>query len=169
MYFYLNKSIYSVFYLLFCALKQICKKKKKLVRCSSGYLNINTDQPKLTICIDLDNTLIYSSVKKFNDNAYMIDNRFYVHKRPHLDDFLNTASQYCNLIIYTASTQEYADKVIDLIDKNKVILGRYYRSDCVNINSSWYKDVSKYGYDEKDIIIIDDIPQCHLQFKSTYM
>ena len=151
-------------FLLICAIRQIWRKKKKLVRCSSGYLNPTQD--KLTLCIDLDNTLIYSSVKKLNDSGCFIDNKFYVYRRPYLDDFLHTASQYCNLVIYTASTQEYADRVIDFIDRNRYISGRYYRSDCINIDNKWFKDISKHGYEEHQTIIIDDLPHCHLKYKS---
>lgn len=58
--------------------------------------------------------------------------------------------------------------VIDYIDKNHLINKRLYRSDCLNINKSYFKDVSKFsiGYDTKNIIVIDDLPECHLSYKS---
>jgi RNA polymerase II subunit A small phosphatase-like protein len=139
-------------------------KKKKVVRCSSGYLN--PGEEKLTLCLDLDNTLIYSTAKKLNDSGLFLDNKYYVYKRPYLDDFLITANKYCNLVIYTASIQEYADKVIDCIDKGKLISGRYYRSDCINIDNKWFKDISRHGYEADKVIIIDDLPHCHLKYKS---
>jgi TFIIF-interacting CTD phosphatase-like protein len=112
-------------------------KKRKLVRCSS--VNSEQSEEKLTLCLDLDNTLIYSSVKKINDTGSFLDNKFFVYKRPYLDDFLLTASRYCNLVIYTASTKEYADKVIDFIDTGRLISGRYYRTDCINIDINGLK------------------------------
>jgi Dullard-like phosphatase family protein len=157
-----------VVYLLVCALRQIFTKKKKFVRCSSGFLNQNTE--RITLFIDLDNTLIFSSLNKLDNiktkNFAFIDNKYYVYKRPHLDDFLNTISQFCDVSIYTASVKEYADKIIDYIDKNKVIANRYYRHDCVYINNTWCKDVSKFVAEMSRLIIIDDTPECHLKFKS---
>lgn len=102
-------------------------------------------------------------------NYVLLDNKFFVYKRPHLDEFLDTVSEFCDISIYTASIKEYADKVINYIDKNRVISKRYYRSDCVNISNNWYKDVSKYCHDNRRLIIIDDLPQCHLHYKSNIL
>ena len=167
-------SLKSFCYLLYCSIRQIfsCKKKKKqMMRPNSGLLNNNFNpKDKITLVIDLDNTLVHTSPTKIEKakNYSIIDNKFYIYKRPNLDNFLLTLSQYSELIIYTASTKEYADKVIDHIDKNKLITKRYYRTDCINVGSNWYKDVSKWGYDEKRVIVIDDLPNCHLTFRSMY-
>ena len=40
------------------------------------------------------------------------------------ENFINVLSEYCEIIIFTASTQYYADIVIDSIDPNKKILYR---------------------------------------------
>ena len=40
----------------------------------------------------------------------------YIHVRPDATYFLNELSDYFEIIIYTASIQEYADPVIDIID-----------------------------------------------------
>jgi TFIIF-interacting CTD phosphatase-like protein len=53
--------------------------------------------------------------------------RYHVYKRPHLDKFLYELSQMGQLHIFTASTRSYADPVIDMIDPNGYITGRYYR------------------------------------------
>lgn len=157
-------SIKSFFYLLACAILQICKiKRKKFKRSNSGFVG-NSSIKKITLVVDLDNTLIYSSVNKIEKakNYAIMDNKFYLYKRPHLDNFLNTMSQFCDIHIYTAATKEYADKIIDYIDKNKLIVKRYYRSDCINVANMFYKDVGKYNFEEKRLIIIDDSPHLHL-------
>jgi Dullard-like phosphatase family protein len=162
------QAIKSFFYLIFCTFRQCCTKKpKKIVRNNSGFLDSNSNNHKITLVLDLDSTLIYSSTNKIENakNYAIIENKFYVYKRPHLDSFLSSLSQFCDMVIYTASTKEYADKVIDYVDKNRLISQRYYRQDCLNIDSYWYKDVSKYGFDERKLIIIDDIPNCHLSYR----
>jgi TFIIF-interacting CTD phosphatase-like protein len=60
--------------------------------------------------------------------------------------------------------------VIDYIDKNRHISKRLYRSDCININKSWFKDVSRFvnNEDHQNIIVIDDIPYCHLTLRSKF-
>ena len=164
-------SITSFIYLLFCAIQQICKiKKKKLIRCSSGYIsaetNSNNSTKKINLIVDLDNTLIFSTANKIENakNYIIMDNKFFVYKRPHLENFLNSVSQFCDIYIYTAATKEYADKIIDYVDKNKLILGRYYRQDCLYIGNTYYKDVSRFSFEEKRLIIIDDSPHCHLSY-----
>lgn len=53
---------------------------------------------KLTAILDLDHTLIFSSLKKIeNKKDYIIiQNKYYVYKRPDLDRFLYTV---CTLLI----------------------------------------------------------------------
>ena len=47
---------------------------------------------KLTLILDLDLTLVYTSAKKIENskNYAIIDNKYFVYKRPFLDDVLNT-------------------------------------------------------------------------------
>ena len=144
-----------------------CKGKKKLKRCESGYLDSKAVH-RLTVVLDLDNTLIFASPNKIEKmkNYAFINNKFYVYKRPHLDHFLISLSQNCDLMLYTAGTKEYAEKIVDYIDKNKVISARYYREDCLMQTNSFFKDVSKCGLDEQRTLIIDDNPKCHLAYKS---
>lgn len=155
--------ISSVVSKLFCE----CRTKKKLKRCESGYLDSNGTN-RLTIVLDLDNTLIFATPNKIEKlkNYALINNKFYVYKRPHLDHFLISLSQYCDLILYTAGTKEYAEKIIDYIDKNKLISARYYREDCVPKLNQYFKDVSKFGFDEQKTLIVDDNNKCHLAYKS---
>lgn len=69
--------------------------------------------------------------------------RFFVHKRPHVDFFLEVVSQWYELVVFTASMEIYGSAVADKLDNNKGILKRrYYRqvttetpddSFCINI------------------------------------
>lgn len=143
------------------------KRQKNKPRMDQVFHKEREASQRLTLVVDLDNTLIYSSTKKIAKmkNYTLIDGRFYVYKRPHLESFLSTLSQYCELVIYTAGTKEYADKVIDHIDKNSVISRRFYRNNCRQVENMWFKDFSRLEPDNKNVIIIDDLPDCHTSFQ----
>jgi len=120
-------------------------------------------EKKINIVLDLDSTLIYSSFSKIDDikDYILLNKQLYVYKRPYLNKFLNEISQYSELSIYTSASKEYADQIINFIDKNKVISQRFYRSSCVKKNDIHVKDVSKFFFDEKRLVIVDDFPECH--------
>ncbi|CAO0790298.1 unnamed protein product [Mucor circinelloides] len=97
-----------------------------------------------TLILDLDETLVHSvrlgSEASINTkvNASVIrknievqcdkQNLIYeVYKRPHVDFFLKTISQWYKVVIYTASMAEYADPVIDWLDQDNLISQRFFR------------------------------------------
>jgi TFIIF-interacting CTD phosphatase-like protein len=72
-----------------------------------------------TIVLDLDETLVHSSLEYGNSDfqiEVLMDKKsviYHVYKRPYCDYFLEKVSEWYNVVIYTASVQEYADPVID--------------------------------------------------------
>ena len=106
----------------------------------------------LTIVLDLDETLIRYDINdaKFNEKNLI--------KRPYLDEFLSCLlKEKCELIIFTASSQEYADPLIDQIEINKKYFSkRLYRQHTVLIGDNYVKDISKLGRDLTKIIIVDN-------------
>ena len=90
---------------------------------------------KKTLILDLDETLVHSTTEKLNDTFDLsvdvqlddYQTRLWVSKRPFLDHFLETVSQWYTLVIFTASMQQYADAVIDLIDPKRLIKRRLFR------------------------------------------
>lgn len=149
------------------ALFRKIKHSNQLKRCESGYLNKNISN-KLTIVLDLDNIIIYQSLQKLNNcrSHIVINNRVYLYIRPHLENFLNDLSEHCELVVYTTYEKDYADQIINLVDKNKRISRRFYKEDCVNKDSNLYKDVMVKGFEESRVIIIDDDEVSHLTYKS---
>lgn len=104
-----------------------------------------------TLVLDLDETLIHSTTKASRDYDTKIDVAldrssctFYVYKRPHVDYFLRQASRWYELVIFTASTAEYAAPVIDWLDPQRLISRRYYR------------EVWTFGY----FLLLFDIDYC---------
>ena len=112
------------------------------------------DKREYTLVLDLDETLVhYCEDENDEDNAY-------VKVRRNCEEFINTLSQYCEIIIFTASTKYYADIVIDgLKECNENINGRLYRQHTDIINGFNVKDLSKIGRDLSKTIIIDNIEE----------
>ncbi|EGR31502.1 NLI interacting factor-like phosphatase family protein, putative, partial [Ichthyophthirius multifiliis] len=124
--------------------------------------NINKNDKK-TLVLDLDETLVHSSFVYMQNSDFQLeifvqDIRFivYVKKRPGCELFLEELSKYYEIIIFTASLSEYANPVIDLIDKKKVTSIRLFRENCTLYNGFFVKDLSKLERQLKDIIIIDN-------------
>jgi len=85
--------------------------------------------------------------------------RFYVHKRPHVDFFLDIISQWYDLVIFTAGMEVYGKAVADRLDGNKGILNRrYYRQHCKAGISGFSKDLTIINPDLSRIFILDNSP-----------
>ena len=83
-------------------------------------------------------------------------------------------SKYYEIIIFTASIPIYANKVIDIIDPDKLISHRLFRSSWVehkSINANgdptsyWVKDLSRLSRFIDDIIILDNSPSAYIYQK----
>ena len=75
-------------------------------------------------------------------------------------------SQVCkwyNLVIFTASVQEYADPVIDLLEQErKFFSGRYYRQHCTYRHGAFIKDLSSVEPDLSKVMILDNSPLSYM-------
>ncbi|GLH04529.1 CTD nuclear envelope phosphatase 1 homolog [Gryllus bimaculatus] len=126
------------------------------------------------LVLDLDETLIHShhdgvvrqTVKPGTPADFVlkvtIDRhpvRFFVHKRPHVDYFLDIVSQWYELVVFTASMEIYGAAVADKLDNNRGILRRrYYRQHCTPELGSYTKDLSAICGDLASIFILDNSP-----------
>lgn len=127
---------------------------------------------KKILFLDLDETLVHSSFQQipktkcdfelnipFDNNHYKI----FVYKRPYLDIFLQKLSTLYELNIFTASIQSYADKVIDVIDKDNVICKRLYRQHCTLMKDQYVKDLTPYTHNSlNNVLILDNNPISYL-------
>ena len=144
-----------------------------------------------TLVLDLDETLVYVTDTK-NDNFelpqipfeyYILDEskstiqkfiknneiknfrkaKSFVTIRPGLSKFLTYAKKYFyEIIIFTSSQYSYAEEIIKIIDKDKLISKIYSRKDCSFYNDVFYKDLNKIKKDLSQTIIIDNYPECYL-------
>jgi len=88
---------------------------------------------------------------------------YYVHKRPHCDEFLRRVSKWYNLVIFTASVQEYADPVIDWLEADrKYFSARYYRQHCTFRHGAFIKDLSSVEPDLSKVMILDNSPLSYM-------
>ena len=159
------------------------KKKENDIKENNEIDNINNKSEKYllppksedkmnlkTLVLDLDETLAhgqnipFSSPKnqisiecKLND----INTTIYFKIRPGVKEFLRKMSKLYEIVIFTASVEEYAKMLINLIDTKNICSHKLYREQCTYENFLYIKDLRKLGRDLKDIIIIDNSPNAY--------
>ncbi|CAC5410546.1 CTDNEP1 [Mytilus coruscus] len=153
------------------------------------------------LVLDLDETLIHSHhdgvlrqtvkpgtppdfVLKVNIDRHPV--RFFVHKRPHVDYFLDVVSQWYDLVVFTASMEIYGAAVADKLDNNRGILKediigrqvvtdkldnnrgilkrRYYRQHCQLMQGSYTKQLTEICKDLSSIFILDNSPVAYKNY-----
>ncbi|KAI3322535.1 NLI interacting factor-like phosphatase-domain-containing protein [Xylariaceae sp. AK1471] len=152
-----------------------------------SYVPFEPQDPKQlkTLILDLDETLIHSMSKGGRmGSGHMVEVRlntaytgsggqqmlgpqhpilYYVHKRPHCDEFLRKVCKWFNLVVFTASVQEYADPVIDWLEsERKFFTGRYYRQHCTFRHGAFIKDLSAIEPDLSKVMILDNSPLSYM-------
>ena len=138
---------------------------------------------KFTVVLDMDETLghfISNEIKSkyFNNYGYLVNEDKYNFSnnydnkdklkvgifliRPYAKYFLEELNNlFYEIVIFTAGTKEYCDKILDILDlNNNLIKYRLYRSHLSlrNINND-VKDLSLLGRNLNKIIIIDNLPE----------
>ncbi|CRH02296.1 NLI interacting factor-like phosphatase, putative [Plasmodium relictum] len=121
------------------------------------------DKGKKTIVLDLDETLVHSTIKRDKENSFKVDINLedghyfiYVKKRPGVDDFFKEISKYYEVVIFTASLSKYANAVIDKLDVDNVCAYRLFRESCSCWKNNYVKDIKKLGRDLNNVIVIDN-------------
>jgi len=122
-----------------------------------------------TLVLDLDETLVHSSFKPVMGADYIVPveiddqiHQVYVLKRPGVDQFLRRMGDLFEVVVFTASLAKYADPVLDLLDKFKVVKVRLFREACVHHKGNYVKDLSRLGRDIRHTIIIDNSPASYM-------
>lgn len=69
-------------------------------------------------------------------------------------------TKFYEVVIFTASMSSYASRVVDELDSQKYEFYKFYWEHCRYIKDSnlYVKDLSRFGRDLSDMIIIDNIP-----------
>ena len=108
---------------------------------------MDTHKFNYTLVLDLDETLVHYIEEK---------DRHYVQVRPFAEYFISEMGKYFELVIFTSAEEEYANIVLDEIDKNKVISHKLYRRHVDYNDGLCLKDLNKIGRDIKKVCIIDN-------------
>lgn len=143
--------------------------------------------PKLKVVLDMDECLIHSifsegvapgrvafgrpsapppSPPPFNINGgiesfplTMLDKACCtVNKRPRVDWFLEQVSSRFDTYVMTAGTRDYAEPLLDVLDKNRVLKGRFYRDSCVFHEGHYFKDLRLVDEDPRRVVLVDNNP-----------
>uniref|UniRef100_A0A0D6R111 FCP1 homology domain-containing protein n=1 Tax=Araucaria cunninghamii TaxID=56994 RepID=A0A0D6R111_ARACU len=123
--------------------------------------------PPITLVLDLDETLVHSTLEQCNDADFTFPVHFnlkehtvYVRCRPYLQLFMDRVAGMFEIIVFTASQSIYAEQLLNVLDpKRKLIRHRVYRESCVFVEGNYLKDLTVLGRDLAQVAIIDNSPQ----------
>ncbi|CAD8080056.1 unnamed protein product [Paramecium sonneborni] len=104
-----------------------------------------------TLVLDLDETLVHYQELPNGGGQFLV--------RPYAEEFLEKLSKYYELVIFTAAQPDYANFIIDIIDKHKVVIARLYREHTLFKNNMYIKDLSILGRSLEKVIIVDNMPE----------
>jgi len=127
---------------------------------------LREDRRKHTLVLDLDETLMHCSPNPLKERSpdFTVtfegnDQEGYIYVRPYATQFLAAVSKSFEVAIFTASTQPYADQVLDRLDPTrKHIRHRLYRPQCSEEQSGFVKDLRHLGRELRQTVIVDNSP-----------
>lgn len=131
-------------------------------------------QPFPTLVLDLDETLVHCRrggssgsrqtitepcktdlVVQFDDQPGCGSVGF----RPHVRRFLEIASRSFEVVVFTASQQSYADKVLNALDPaGSLIDHRLYRQHCTELRGAFFKELGLLGRPLQQCVLVDNSP-----------
>ncbi|MBE9042621.1 HAD family hydrolase [Oscillatoriales cyanobacterium LEGE 11467] len=121
------------------------------------------------LILDLDETLIFSTeIPLEYPECFKVPN-YYVYLRPNFKYFIEYCFDNFEVAVWTASSRDYADEIIDRIfpDRHKLVF--LWSNDRCTLKFHWQtgdyefikdlKKVKKRGYPLEKILFVDDRPE----------
>ena len=109
---------------------------------------------KYTLILDLEETLLNFRLKAENKGEGILK------IRPGLFEFLDEMQKLYEIILFTSSSQDYAESLIDSIEEKKKYFDyKFFRQHNIIIENDFVKDLSRIGRDLDKMIIVDNMPQ----------
>jgi len=123
------------------------------------------------LILDLDETLLHGTLHPLDRPEDFRVGKHFVYLRPHLGGFLTFCADHFNVAVWTSSSQDYADAVVERLfgstDNLAFLWARprcTLRYDIELQEHYWVKDLKKVrlrGYRLEQVIVVDDTPQKH--------
>ncbi|XP_028818398.1 CTD small phosphatase-like protein 3 [Denticeps clupeoides] len=125
--------------------------------------------PQATLVLDLDETLVFSSLNVIEEAEYTFYTNFQDHTykaymilRPYISEFLQAMAKVFEMFVYTSAKKEYGEKIVDILDpKRKLFRHRLYQEDCSCVLGHYVKDLSVLERDLKKTVILDNAPHTY--------
>ncbi|XP_064197077.1 CTD small phosphatase-like protein 3 [Anguilla rostrata] len=122
--------------------------------------------PEATLVLDLDETLVFSTLSHLDNAEYTFHTSFQNHKykvyvilRPHVQKFLQKMSKIFEMFVYTSAKRQYAEKILDVLDpQKKLFRHRLYQDDCFCVLGHYVKDLGLLQRDLAKTVVLDDAP-----------
>ncbi|GFR47617.1 hypothetical protein Agub_g9353 [Astrephomene gubernaculifera] len=134
---------------------------------AAGPGSSGTKRPLKTLVLDLDETLVHSSLEAVDRSDFSfpvlfngMEHTVFVRQRPYLRDFMVRVSALFEVVVFTASQRIYAERLLDILDPgSELVRHRIYRDSCVVVDGNYLKDLSVLGRDLAHTVIVDNSPQ----------
>lgn len=125
--------------------------------------------PEATLVVDLEETLMFSSLNVIDEAEYTFHTAFQDHQykvymilRPHVKEFLQAMSKIYELFVYTCAKKQYAEKILNILDPDrKLFRHRLYQDDCACVLGHYIKDLSILGRDLAKTVVLDNAPHTY--------
>lgn len=125
--------------------------------------------PEGTLVVDLEETLMFSSLNVIEEADYTFNTTFQDHQykaymilRPHVREFLQAMAKIYELFVYTCAKREYAEKILEILDpQRKLFRHRLYQDDCACVLGHYIKDLGILGRDLRKTVVLDNAPHTY--------
>ncbi|KAJ3599925.1 hypothetical protein NHX12_033879 [Muraenolepis orangiensis] len=125
--------------------------------------------PNGTLVLDLDETLLFSSLNVIENADYTFNTTFqdhqykvYVVLRPYVKEFLQAMTKVYEMFVYTSAKKGYAEKLLDILDpRRKLFRHRLYQDNCTCVLGHYIKDLTMLERDLSKTVILDNAPHTY--------
>ncbi|CAL8252745.1 unnamed protein product [Merluccius merluccius] len=125
--------------------------------------------PNGTLVLDVDETLLFSSLNVIENADYTFNTTFqdhqykvYVVLRPYVKEFLQAMAKVYEMFVYTSAKKGYAEKLLDILDpQRKLFRHRLYQEHCTCVLGHYIKDLTVLERDLSKTVILDNAPHTY--------